>query len=77
MKNFNKAMGASPITISLETDPPSFDSMNLKQISDYYQAQADQLFEIFVKTLPGGVFDRLLGKMLLYKSTHFRVPHER
>lgn len=39
----------------------------------HYEDQADALFSALRDSLPGGTLDRLLGKMLAYKATHFRV----
>lgn len=48
----------------------------LAAMAAHYDEQARQLEEVLIRTLPGGTYDRLLGRMLARKASHFRVAHE-
>ncbi len=43
----------------------------------FFDSEAQRLFEALRDSLPGGTIDRLLGKLLAYKASHFIVSHER
>lgn len=45
--------------------------------ANVFDAEAEKLFIALRDSLPGGTIDRLVGKLLAYKSTHFIVSHER
>jgi hypothetical protein len=61
-------------TIHIDADIPEFDfSGALEQAGQFYDKQAETLFVALRDSLPGGTLDRLLGKMLAYKASHFRV----
>lgn len=38
--------------------------------------QAERIEQALVLSLPGGVYDRLAGRMLTRKASHLRVAHE-
>jgi hypothetical protein len=62
------------VTIRIDTDMPEFDYRQpLEQAGKFYEDQASVLFAALRDSLPGGTLDRLLGKMLAYKASHFRV----
>ena len=62
------------VTICIDTDMPEFDyKQPLEQAGKFYEGQANILFIAMRDSLPGGTLDRLLGKMLAYKASHFRV----
>ncbi len=42
-----------------------------------FDAEAEQIFIALRDSLPGGTMDRLVGKLLAYKASHFYVSHER
>ena len=51
------------------------DNANLKESDKLFELEATALENILINTLPGGTYDRLLGKMLQRKSSHFIVSH--
>lgn len=53
--------------------PPHKD---LNAAGRFFDEQARQIEEALHHSLPGGTYDRLLGRMLARKATHFRVSHE-
>lgn len=58
------------------TEPlPEGDTRTLKQWAEYYDEYALRLEGLLINSLPGGLYDRLLGRMLERKATHFRVAH--
>lgn len=52
---------------------PEFD--DLADAIRYYDGQAQQIEETLHRALPGGVYDRLVGRMLTRKASHFRIAH--
>lgn len=42
----------------------------------YFDEQAEAIELALHGSLPGGTYDRLLGRMLLRKASHFRVASE-
>jgi len=42
-----------------------------------FDAEAEQIFIALRDSLPGGTMDRLVGKLLAYKASHFYVSYER
>lgn len=62
------------IQIDMEMPEPKYATDDfLEQAARHYEDQANALFSALRDSLPGGTLDRLLGKMLAYKATHFRV----
>ena len=51
------------------------DNASLKESDKLFELEATALENILINTLPGGTYDRLLGKMLQRKSSHFIVSH--
>ena len=41
----------------------------------YYDNQARQIEEALHRSLPGGTYDRLAGRMLVRMAAHFHVAH--
>ena len=62
------------VVISIDEEIPDFEK--LKAADEFYLSEATKLESALYGVLPGGTYDRLLGKMLERKSTHFRVSHE-
>lgn len=64
------------VSIQIEQTIPEFGSghkMPMNAAAKLYDEQAQALFDALANSLPGGTLDRLLGKMLAYKASHFRV----
>ena len=45
----------------------------IETVGDQFDKQAQLLFNALTNSLPGGTLDRLLGKMLERKASHFHV----
>lgn len=63
-------------TIIIDGTIPEFDYRPPNPFAEagrFYDQQAQMLFDALSNSLPGGTLDRLLGKMLAYKASHFRV----
>lgn len=64
------------VIIQIDQETPEFDYASplfLEAAARHYDDQANALFGALRDNLPGGTLDRLLGKMLAYKASHFRV----
>lgn len=61
------------VRINIKEQVPDFDS--IEEQDKAFSAQAKVLEDFMYQSLPGGLYDRLLGLMLSRKSTHFRVSH--
>lgn len=48
----------------------------IERWAEIFDAQAEILFTALRDSLPGGTIDRLTGKLLAYKASHFHVNHE-
>ena len=59
--------------ISITGQPPET-WKTLKDAGEFYEHEAEMLFHALSASLPGGTFDRLLGKMLAAKASLLRVP---
>lgn len=55
-----------------ETQPQHKD---LNAAGVFFDDQARQIEEALHRSLPGGTYDRLTGRLLERKATHFRVRH--
>jgi hypothetical protein len=51
------------------------DAMSLEQFGQLFDDQAKGIEGALYESLPGGTYDRLLGRMLLRKASHFIVSH--
>ena len=77
----HKAQGISePITdavITIRDEIPDFsrEADCLRKLELYADADAAELEDLLINMLPGATYDRLLGRMLARKSTHFAVAH--
>ena len=60
-----------PVWIRITEKMPAFEDLDALGI--YFDEQAMALEQALINSLPGGVYDRLLGRMLTRKATHFRV----
>lgn len=62
------------VTLVIDGDVPNFDyKAPLEECAQFYDEQAQLIFDALTNSLPGGTLDRLLGKMLAHKASHFRV----
>lgn len=52
------------------------DAMTLEQFVQVFEDQAKDIEEALYGSLPGGTYDRLLGRMLQRKASHFLVTHK-
>lgn len=57
--------------IEISQDCPDFDSLPAQAAT--FQSEAEQIENALRNSLPGGLYDRLLGVMLRYKASHFIV----
>lgn len=64
---------APDLTIFIKREVPKF--KELGEQDAYFDIRASELEDALYNTLPGGLYDRLLGEMLARKATHFRVSH--
>lgn len=51
----------------------SKDYASLEEWSAIFDVEAEKLFVALRDSLPGGTIDRLTGKLLAYKASHFHV----
>ncbi len=58
-----------------DTHDPHALSAHLRVANAYFEEQAQQIEESLWASLPGGTYDRLLGRMLARKASHYRVAH--
>ena len=65
--------------IIISGEPPRHDKLpyseNMKKSDEWFQAQAESLGELLIKTLPGGTLDRLICFLLRQKASHFIVSY--
>lgn len=47
----------------------------LREMPDFYNNEAEDIFDNLVSVLPGGVIDRLLVKLLQHKASLFKVSY--
>lgn len=52
-------------------DPAPGDNGWRAQLEHIFEVDSEALYRALYRTLPGGTFDRLLGKMLARKASHF------
>ena len=57
--------------IEISQPCPNFDSLPAQ--AAMFQAEAERLESALLNSLPGGIYDRLLGAMLQRKASHFIV----
>ncbi len=73
------AVGQLPLApkahIHIEQELPEFrrDSDTLTLLAIQYDQDAEAIEFALIESLPGGTYDRLLGRMLGRKASHFRV----
>lgn len=74
------ALNEKPIPVEIVIAEPLPDffqgddvSLALKVQDAFCDAEAQNLEEALVNSLPGATYDRLLAKMLLRKASHLRV----
>jgi len=61
------------VTIFISETVPKFSDLRAQHIS--FLLKAEELENALHSSLPGGVYDKLLGAMLRRKSSHFIVTH--
>ena len=59
--------------IQISESLPSYET--LEMVDSHYNAQAWAIEAALIESLPGGTYDRLLGRMLERKASHFRVAY--
>lgn len=63
-------------TISITEELPAYETFgSLEKWDRFLDTPAEEIEGVLLQSLPGGVYDRLLGLMLTRKSSHFRVSH--
>lgn len=61
------------VTIEIDTEGPDYDNLRSQAVA--FLIVATELEDALYHSLPGGVYDRLVGLMLQRKSSHFIVAH--
>lgn len=64
------------ITIGGDIADAALPSDPMELWATIFDLQAEELFIALRDSLPGGTIDRLTGKLLAYKASHFHVNHE-
>ena len=64
------------ITIGGDIADDASDNDPMETWGEIFNLQAEALFVALRDSLPGGTIDRLAGKLLAYKASHFHVNHE-
>lgn len=54
--------------------PPT--DVTLEELAGTFDQEAQQIADALIGSLPGGVLDRLVGRLLTYKASHFIVNHD-
>lgn len=49
---------------------------DLAEVGIVFDREAEAIFVALRDSLPGGTIDRLVGKLLAYKASHFYVSYE-
>lgn len=62
-------------SLEISAEIPS-DLVELNALGNYFDEQARKIDDLFAWALPGGAYDRLLGRMLARKATHFVIGHK-
>jgi hypothetical protein len=63
------------IYLHSEWPTPSND-VTLEELARTFDGEAQQIAAALIGSLPGGVLDRLVGRLLAYKASHFIVNHD-
>jgi hypothetical protein len=64
------------VTIELNAEWPDSRNESLPELTYRFSQEATDIAEALIQCLPGGVLDRLVGRLLAYKASHFVVNHE-
>jgi hypothetical protein len=67
------ATNGEPVEISISELAPRTET--LAQQADVFATHADIVEAVLYESMPGGLYDRLLGAMLKRKASHFIVSH--
>jgi hypothetical protein len=49
--------------------------ISLEDLAAKFEAEAKLIADVLIESLPGGTFDRLVGRLLACKASHFVVNH--
>lgn len=63
-----------PIIAQIKNDAPLTEF--LAQAHSIYDLEAEAIFQALRDSLPGGTLDRLVGKLIMYKASHFTVSYQ-
>ena len=72
------ALHVPTFSISAHTEMPDRKA-GMEAVADsetIFEHDASQIADALIGSLPGGTLDRLVGKLLAYKASHFIVNHE-
>ena len=74
--NVYKAAGVEVENRTLVADIPFEynNTMQLTEVAAIMESDADKVVEFLTSTLPQGTVDRVIGKLLVAKASHFVVP---
>jgi hypothetical protein len=50
--------------------------ISLEDLAAKFEAEAKLIADALIESLPGGTLDRLVGRLLAYKASHFVVNHD-
>lgn len=64
---------APSLIIIIDAEAPSFEFLGDQDM--HFALEARVLESCLYRSLPGGLYDRLLAAMLTHKASHFRVSH--
>lgn len=71
------ATNGEPVEIAIEQPirREVTDRITLDEQASVFAEHADVIEDALFRSLPGGLYDRLLGRMLQRKASHFIVSH--
>lgn len=67
------ATDGEPLALEVVATQPEFETLQKQR--DSFRAEAMRIEQALMGSLPGGLYDQLLGAMLERKATHFIVRH--
>jgi hypothetical protein len=70
---FGSGQVVPSVTIRITDSLPVF--ATLAEQDAYHDAQATTIETALIESLPGGTYDRLVGRMLERKASHYRVAY--
>jgi hypothetical protein len=63
-------------SVEMLFDKPVPDAESLEKAANLYDWQAARMESVLHDTLPGGIYDHLLSKMLERRASHFKVSRK-